>query len=708
MLVPKVELREEPAGQYRFAVWAAPEIASGLLRPELPKRCTLDGPERTPDRTNDELLLKLAYTIDCANAPLEPADELHLPWLVDGIELTAHWADGTSRRALFGRDAAGVVIRIHLILDRQPSLSDLASQHLRSGLDHATRSWSHLVLVLAIVLSSGGSAGASALAVVSFMAGNAIALVLADLGLTSLPALPSEAVAAGAAVLVIARLIKNGEAAGLPLLLLCVGALHGLGTANELVRSASTSGPLAVSLWFESTGVDLGHAIVAAVLLLMFRASGGIPTAAHRRAGLLSVAGITAVVVFFVSLKEAVIQPSPPTELAGFMEVESRAPENVSTSTAASGQGAPSDAMELPFMSHIVVEPYQVRHEVLVELEPAREWLEPELAGADAVPVDLQQELGSRLARLVEERSPLLIDGLRAQAASRRADFVTLGPTGALTRATPIPEAIESAIVGVTLVFETESMADSVEIEWGLFSQSVSSVALMVMDPESTVETELTVSRPGFAWHNALEGFEAPAIEAVSVSRPKIAVASIVLAILGVALLARRRKAIAAICLTAAYVAYPFARVETALPTLSAHPLDEGDLAVVTERLLTNIYRCFDIHNEEAIYDRLALSITGEQLLEIYLESRRALELDDRGGARVRVDEVVVESVRSLESVDGGGYALNAVWSAGGSVNHFGHIHFRQNRYDASVVIVPVDGSWKIRSVELVEEKRVL
>jgi hypothetical protein len=40
-------------------------------------------------------------------------------------------------------------------------------------------------------------------------------------------------------------------------------------------------------------------------------------------------------------------------------------------------------------------------------------------------------------------------------------------------------------------------------------------------------------------------------------------------------------------------------------------------------------------------------------------------------------------------------------------VTHFGHRHFRQNRYDARIAIEPVAGTWKIRSVEILEQDRL-
>ena len=48
------------------------------------------------------------------------------------------------------------------------------------------------------------------------------------------------------------------------------------------------------------------------------------------------------------------------------------------------------------------------------------------------------------------------------------------------------------------------------------------------------------------------------------------------------------------------------------------------------------------------------------------------------------------------------------VWTASGSVNHFGHVHYRQNRYDAALHIRADERVWKISEVEILDERRVL
>jgi hypothetical protein len=134
---------------------------------------------------------------------------------------------------------------------------------------------------------------------------------------------------------------------------------------------------------------------------------------------------------------------------------------------------------------------------------------------------------------------------------------------------------------------------------------------------------------------------------------------------------------------------------------------DQDSSKRILARLLPNVYRAFEFPTESAAYDRLALSVTGDTLTEVYLEHRRAVRMEERGGARARVETVEVVEVDSVEPGSSGGFVSDAAWTVGGTVTHFGHRHFRQNRYDARVDVVPVEGYWKIRSIEVLDEKRL-
>jgi len=124
------------------------------------------------------------------------------------------------------------------------------------------------------------------------------------------------------------------------------------------------------------------------------------------------------------------------------------------------------------------------------------------------------------------------------------------------------------------------------------------------------------------------------------------------------------------------------------------------------EALLTNIYRTLEQQDEGAAYDRLGLSVAEDALGPIYLEQRRMLDLGRRGGARARVDSVEVAKVERVEPVDGGGFRANVAWDAGGFVVHFGHRHFRQNRYTADIELRSEEGAWKIWRLEVLDKAR--
>lgn len=151
----------------------------------------------------------------------------------------------------------------------------------------------------------------------------------------------------------------------------------------------------------------------------------------------------------------------------------------------------------------------------------------------------------------------------------------------------------------------------------------------------------------------------------------------------------------------------PLGNVAIALPASVGTAPNAGQAKRILSGLLPNMYRAFEFREESAVYDRLALSVTGETLTEVYLDHRRVLEMEERGGARARVEAVEVIGVDSVQPEISGGFTCEGTWTVGGTVTHFGHRHFRQNRFDARVLVVPVDNTWKIRSIEVLGEERL-
>ena len=89
-----------------------------------------------------------------------------------------------------------------------------------------------------------------------------------------------------------------------------------------------------------------------------------------------------------------------------------------------------------------------------------------------------------------------------------------------------------------------------------------------------------------------------------------------------------------------------------AASALSSAP-STGEARRILAGVLPNVYRAFEFREESDAYDRLAVSVTGDTLSEIYLEHRRSLEMEERGGARARVETVEVPSGLPPGSLEG-------------------------------------------------------
>ena len=195
---------------------------------------------------------------------------------------------------------------------------------------------------------------------------------------------------------------------------------------------------------------------------------------------------------------------------------------------------------------------------------------------------------------------------------------------------------------------------------------------------------------------------------------PRIPIPLASLACTGLALLAllrRRRGAPAHVAAAAlgvlAVVAWPYARVHASNPLASSVAVSEEQAGEVVGGLLRNVYHAFDFRVEEQIYDTLAKSTSGELLTDVYLETRKALELENQGGARARVQEVEIVATDTRRLDGGGGFETRCTWNVTGAVGHWGHIHQRRNQYEAELTIESVDGRWTITDLELLSEARL-
>ena len=134
--------------------------------------------------------------------------------------------------------------------------------------------------------------------------------------------------------------------------------------------------------------------------------------------------------------------------------------------------------------------------------------------------------------------------------------------------------------------------------------------------------------------------------------------------------------------------------------------MNEERLTQLVGDLLHNVYRAFDYRGEEVIYDVLEKSVSGELLTDIYLETQKGLELENQGGARVKVKSTEVSDA-SLVGRVGNRLTIASNWNVSGSIGHWGHVHQRTNGYRANLEVSEIDGVWKLTGLEILEEQRL-
>jgi hypothetical protein len=376
-------------------------------------------------------------------------------------------------------------------------------------------------------------------------------------------------------------------------------------------------------------------------------------------------------------------------------------------------------------MSFLYMEPYEVRHEILARVKDLAAWMDLGLRGDEFIEVDENDLLKKRVGEFFLKRDKTLIDGRQLRPILDRVSFVKYSTTASTFVVQPEQLPINTAMVGVIITYLTDGLPQQVTNEWDLWSDHIQKVPTNAIDPAGGLPSYVTPDDNVLTWTNFLKKYVVPTVAKIEVDESlttmKIPLASVLCLLallpLGLQIKKRRKNAgssiglqigLAVVLIAGSVLLYPFLKVAVAKPAVLAPKMTNDKAVTVLNSLLKNIYRSFDFREEEDVYDRLATSVSGDLLSEIYLQNRKSMVVTQAGGARARVKEVKILDV-DVASVDDRplGLLFHARWTAMGTVGHWGHIHMRKNQYDANITVEPVDGAWKITGLELLEEKRI-
>jgi hypothetical protein len=367
-----------------------------------------------------------------------------------------------------------------------------------------------------------------------------------------------------------------------------------------------------------------------------------------------------------------------------------------------------------PMSGFIYVEPYEVRKEIILRPKDLQYWIDLGLEGKDTIPAADQAELKRKVAEFLREHHEVLIDGVAIEPELARINFLERTLRTSRVIDPPVDLDIDAAILGAIFVYPTvEPLPQNVTMEWDLFNDKIQLVPASAVDQAGPLPSFLEPDFAVLEWQNFLKNPKLPTLAELRAPPSDPEWIASYLRWLMLALTAwllwqwfagrssRRPSGRAGLTVISAVL-----MTGVAFWLGSAARLSDEASAELVGGLLHNVYRAFDFRDESRIYDVLDQSVAGDLLTQIYLETRRGLELENQGGARAKVKDIEIVDLSTTMGTDG---ALRAdvTWKVAGSVGHWGHVHQRQNRYEARLRIASVDGVWKMTELELLSEERI-
>ncbi|MFT5729556.1 MAG: hypothetical protein ACI8PB_003727 [Desulforhopalus sp.] len=373
--------------------------------------------------------------------------------------------------------------------------------------------------------------------------------------------------------------------------------------------------------------------------------------------------------------------------------------------------------------TYLYIEPYEVRHEILVRVKDMMNWVDFDLRGELYIEEDEFNPVREQIAQFFIDREKVMIDGKQGKPILDRTAYVESSMLR--SRFIEIPERVplNTAMVGIIITYLTDGIPGEVVTQWNLFSDRVQKVTASMIDPAGPFPHNLQPDDNVLKWTNYLNNYTIPSVDKIMVAETHRGVAVPLGSLACVVLLFplafatyRRRKKSQPVKVHFSIILIMIICIVTLLPhwhffigsNARASKISDEDSKAIALSLLKNVYRAFDFREEEDVYDKLAISVSGDLLKDVYLQSRQSMIIEQAGGAHAKVKQVdVLEADVIASTKQKGTLDIRTKWTAVGSVGHWGHIHTRQNVYDAILTLAVVDGSWKITSIELLEEKRV-
>lgn len=308
--------------------------------------------------------------------------------------------------------------------------------------------------------------------------------------------------------------------------------------------------------------------------------------------------------------------------------------------------------------SFIYITPHEVRHEILIPLLTLDQWVPGKRSDPAFLEVAEQEIATEKIVEFFQRGNPVSINGSDVSPKVSRVNFFGLDIRDFAMNAAPRRVSVAQARVGIMLNYPAKSFPKKIRIQWETYNQFAPFL-------KSTIYP-----------------FDKPAIE--HFFRPDEP--------------------------TWRYVVSPSAptagRPSHSIASNGRTPTSE-EADEISVSLLRNVYRAFDFHDEQETYRALAESVEGPLLRSLYLQIRRSLLMAEQGGSRSRVLNVRPVSGKFIGKPSSARFEIDFTWRVLSDVEHWGHIHTRENEYLGRLSVSDTGGILRLRALKFVNQKRV-
>ena len=365
-------------------------------------------------------------------------------------------------------------------------------------------------------------------------------------------------------------------------------------------------------------------------------------------------------------------------------------------------------------MSFLYVDPYEVRHEVMMRVKDLEEWIDLGYELDDYIEVEELESLKTKIANFLVDRNVVTIDGETERPIIDKIHYVKWSLSGIQILELKERMDYSSAVIGVIFVYPNKGIPENISIKWDMFSEKVTEVPNVATDPAGPMPYVLKPDDDVLIWKNYLNNYKLPAItemEVTSAQIPILQILAILLMLYGVVSLVKNRQdfvkygSVAGIGILMFIMGYYITK-SIEFPFIEKTSFSKPEASSLINHLLKNTYRAFDFREESDIYDKLAISNDDKLLAEIYIQTKKSMKLKSQGGIEVKLKDVEILEVEEVPT-DGEGISFKCKWIVRGDVGHWGHIHSRTNQYYAILNVKNDNGIWKLNDIDIIEEVRL-